>query len=158
MLQKQTTKPRPRRPEIRRCVRRVDTLPDGKAMFKTKSFTKDDGTTYEPIIDPQTGEFSCTCADHVYRRRACKHILRAVTNLLRDKGFVLASELEVAPKGATDAEARDYWRSLSDEELEAMAPPLPRGEHYHRVSHEELAEMNAALGDDWDADFGGSES
>jgi hypothetical protein len=123
--QTQSTRPN-RRPEIRRCVRRNEILPDGKVTFQTKSFTKDDDTVYEPVIDPQTGEFSCTCPDHVYRHRACKHILRAVANLLRDKGVCFASELPSKAKHATDDEYRAYFASLSDEELEAMAPPLER--------------------------------
>ena len=115
------TAPAKGRPAIRRCVRRTETLADGKVAFKTKSFTKDDGTTYEPIIDPETGEFSCTCPDHVYRRRACKHIARAVANLFRSPGVMLASDL-IPAIPATEEEARAFYLALSDDQLEAIAP------------------------------------
>ncbi len=110
---------------IRRCVRR-DWKQGGKVAFKTKSFTIPEGVEYHPVVDLDDGTFHCDCPDFRFRGRRCKHILRAVANLLRDKGVCFASELPSKAKHATDDEYRAYFASLSDEELEAMAPPLER--------------------------------
>lgn len=74
---------------IRRRVRK-DWRNGDLVGYKTKSFTKDDGTEYHPVIDVSTGEFSCTCPDHVYRHRACKHIQRMAAQL----------KAELAPSGS----------------------------------------------------------
>ena len=37
---------------------------------------RDPETLYTISIDPQTFLFVCTCPDHVYRQRDCKHIRR----------------------------------------------------------------------------------
>ncbi len=39
------------------------------------------GTSYDVCLDPETGESSCTCPDHVWRNRSCKHIV-ALTAVL----------------------------------------------------------------------------
>lgn len=68
--------------------RRVDVdkaahMPGGVTAFKTKSWSKDDGTRYGLSVDSETGEFHCDCPDHQFRGRACKHILRALKTLER---------------------------------------------------------------------------
>jgi len=73
---------------IRRCVRR-DWEQGGKAAFKTKSFTIPEGVEYHPIVDLEDGTFNCDCPDFRFRGRQCKHILRAVANLLRDSGLTM---------------------------------------------------------------------
>ncbi|HEX9997206.1 MAG TPA: SWIM zinc finger family protein [Abditibacterium sp.] len=136
---RQAARTRHPRPTIRRCIREVETLADGKIVSNLKSLSKNDGTQYETIIDPHTGEGTCTCPDHTFRGRRCKHLVRAFENASRKsqldeavaalvgKGLMVfpASQLdENGPVQATDAEYQDYWRSLSDEELTALAPPV----------------------------------
>lgn len=142
----QGARPAPRtrrpRPTIRRCIREVETLADGKIVSNLKSLTKNDGTQYEAIIDPHTGEGRCTCPHFIYRGARCKHILRALENAARKhqldevvaglvaRGMTVfpASELESEnlnqPSAAADAEYEAYWNGLSDAQIEAMAPPL----------------------------------
>ena len=38
--------------------------------------SRDPETLYTIGIDPQTFLFTCTCPDHTYRQRDCKHIRR----------------------------------------------------------------------------------
>jgi hypothetical protein len=75
---------------IRRQARHEHEL-DGVHAFRVKSMTKDDGTAWEPLIDAQTGEMSCTCPDWRYRKQKsgtpCKHLAKALAQLER-KGLV----------------------------------------------------------------------
>ena len=65
---------------IRRRVR-VQQRVDDEVTFVTKSFSRDDGTQYHPVINEATGAFSCDCPDHLYRRSFCKHLRRAQARL-----------------------------------------------------------------------------
>ncbi|BCM88781.1 hypothetical protein IAD21_00623 [Abditibacteriota bacterium] len=67
---------------IRRRVR-VERRTGDEVVFVTKSFTKDDGTQYHPVINGATGEFTCDCPDHLYRHSFCKHLRRAQAQLKR---------------------------------------------------------------------------
>lgn len=67
---------------LRRRVR-VQQRTGDEVTFVTKSFSKDDGTQYHPVINAATGEFSCDCPDHLYRHSFCKHLRRAGAGLKR---------------------------------------------------------------------------
>ena len=51
--------------------------------FVTKSFTRDDGTQYHPVLDVETGEFFCDCMHHEIRHAFCKHLRKAAVGLIR---------------------------------------------------------------------------
>ncbi|RYX80118.1 hypothetical protein EON83_29985 [bacterium] len=69
-------------PPIRRRVR-VQQRTGDEVTFVTKSFTKNDGTRYHPVINEATGEFFCDCPDHTHRKSFCKHLRRARSVLKR---------------------------------------------------------------------------
>ena len=80
---------------FRRRVHRLvlDPLPDGSYIFKTKSFTRETGTSYRCRINPHTGYVWCSCRDFKYRRDrwkpnywdgpVCKHLKRAIRTVRR---------------------------------------------------------------------------
>ena len=78
----------------RRCVRRDYVSPAGQVFFQTKSFTRDDGTRWHPIVDVEAGPVFCDCPDFQFRHARhepdvltpqfwCKHVARAVQNCKR---------------------------------------------------------------------------
>jgi putative SOS response-associated peptidase YedK len=78
----------------KRVVQRDWTSPDGQVFFKTRSFTRDDYTTWHPVIDLQTGHVWCDCPDFRFRHAMhepstgtpnhwCKHVARALENCKR---------------------------------------------------------------------------
>jgi hypothetical protein len=81
---------------IHRKVRVDQILEDGVVTWKTYSMTRPGhDVVHHPAIDFRTGEVTCTCADHQYRRaklhptvhsgqdKMCKHAWAALTNLRR---------------------------------------------------------------------------
>lgn len=86
----------PDKPKFARKRRHV--LREGEAgghiFFKTRSFTRDDATTWHPVVDIEEGYVHCDCPDFRYRHAMhepdvstpqwwCKHLARAVANCKR---------------------------------------------------------------------------
>jgi putative SOS response-associated peptidase YedK len=78
----------------RRVVRRDWVSPDRQVFFKSRSWTREDGTRWHPVVDCQHGEVWCDCPDFRYRHARhepsvhtpihwCKHLMRAVDNCVR---------------------------------------------------------------------------
>ena len=57
----------------------------------------DRGVEYIVTFYPETGEFTCTCPDHVYRERECKHI-KAVKMAERPKPIKTQQFIVFAPE------------------------------------------------------------
>lgn len=84
---------RPERPIFApkpRAVRR-ETETGGQVFFRTRSFTREDATTWHPVVDVECGEVFCDCPDFRFRHakhepdvwtpeHLCKHLSRAVEN------------------------------------------------------------------------------
>ena len=49
----------------------IKSCTDEYIAFNVKSTSRD--LTHEVIFNRRTGEWSCTCEDYWYRKRACKH-------------------------------------------------------------------------------------
>jgi hypothetical protein len=94
----------------RRMVREFANA-DGQIGFKTKSWTRTD-CEHHLTIDTATGEFHCSCADHQFRRHACKHII-AACELLQKSG-------ELKPLNETLS-----GESAPEESFDDKAPPAP---------------------------------
>ena len=66
------------RTPIRRRLRNLS-IHDYRIVARLYSLTTPGtGTDYDVAVDASTGEFTCTCPDHQYRKRACKHIRRLI--------------------------------------------------------------------------------
>ena len=117
-----------RRAPIRRRVRQMETLADGKIALKTKSFSVDDGTTYEPIIDPHDGTWSCTCPDFVYRHTKCKHVRQAFAGAARKNQLdpeIAALQIQGAKvRSASEDAFVDEHVECNDEEYRAYIDSL----------------------------------
>lgn len=71
-----------------RYRRRVDRVSKAAGLieFKTLSFTRNDGTRYEVLVNVLTGFKMCSCPDFTYNRAgvgSCKHMERAIANCVR---------------------------------------------------------------------------
>jgi putative SOS response-associated peptidase YedK len=84
----------PREQKFRRQIVRDVVSSDGQVFFKVRSFTRDDGARWHPVVDTQDGGVFCDCPDFHFRhaRHApsvatpdhwCKHVQRAVRNCLQ---------------------------------------------------------------------------
>ncbi|RYG53616.1 hypothetical protein EON80_32540, partial [bacterium] len=61
---------------IRRRVRRENNQSD-ELCFRTKSFTREEGVEWHPVIDVGRRRYRCDCPHHRYRGAFCKHLQRA---------------------------------------------------------------------------------
>jgi hypothetical protein len=156
---------------IRRRVRHTLITNEGVAVGVTKSFTKDDGTEYHPIVCLTTRRVDCQCGHFNYRKAKhaptldtpahwCKHIVREVGNLMRRgilEPYTLrvvteASELDEAgfdtSKVTSPVEVPPYVDPITGAvrdgwyQLEAGIWGLPKGEW---VNDEIVAEARAKV-------------
>ena len=67
---------------------------DGQVFFKVRSFTRDDGARWHPVVDTHDGSVFCDCPDFHFRHARhrpsvqtpghwCKHLQRAVKNCVQ---------------------------------------------------------------------------
>lgn len=85
----------PRRDVVfRRQIVRDWRSQDGQVGFKVRSFTRDDGARWHPVVDTLDGSVFCDCPDFHYRHAPhhpsvatpahwCKHLQRAVKNCVQ---------------------------------------------------------------------------
>ncbi len=86
---------RPRRDQVfKRQIVRDWRSQDGQVGFKVRSFTRDDGARWHPVVDTLDGSVFCDCPDFHYRHAPhhpsvatpahwCKHLQRAVRNCVQ---------------------------------------------------------------------------
>ncbi len=86
---------RPQRDQVfKRQIVRDWRSEDGQVGFKVRSFTRDDGSRWHPVVDTHDGSVFCDCPDFHYRHAAhhpsvatpahwCKHLQRAVKNCVQ---------------------------------------------------------------------------
>lgn len=128
--------------KIRRRVRHQMITSEGVAVGVTKSFSRDDGTVYHPIIDLHCGRVNCQCAHFEYRLARhhptlrtpqywCKHIRREVGNLVRRGLLTIQDEQDQMPTIIENAVAplRHEVQALVDPITGEVLPNyLPDGE------------------------------
>ena len=70
------------------------------------------GLVYTVTVDPRTGLYVCSCKDHQYRQRDCKHIRQVQTGKAGKPRIRVAAQAPSRPALPPPAASRDPWADV----------------------------------------------